>query len=259
MTWNGLQASGYGLLPSISADGSRVAFTGNSATLVPGGNGIQSVYVRDFGAATTERWGESTAGDNGFAGSHDSSISADGTAVAFLSLAVLEPTDGNALHDIYLRSCGPTGTGYCPGLANNCPCGNGGTAGAGCANTSGSGALLVASGLPSVSGDTVQLTASGLPASVPVLFFQGTNALNGIAFGDGLRCVGGATQRLAIRFASGGVATYGTGGDLPLSVRGSVDPTGQRLHYQAWYRDPMTFCTPAAFNLSSAVTVHWAP
>src|SRR5690606_33508105 len=64
--WMGQQGTHYAYRPSISADGARVAFTSASGNLTPGGNGIQSVYVRDRVLATTDRWGEDSAGNNGF-------------------------------------------------------------------------------------------------------------------------------------------------------------------------------------------------
>jgi len=259
LTWDGQQASGYAQGPAISANGMRVAFTGNSIELIPSGSGIQSVYVRDLGAATTERWGEDSAGGIGFAGSSNTSFSANGERLAFLSLAALEPADTNSLHDIYLRECSATGSTYCPGLADTCPCANGGDGESGCSNTSGTGALLQAEGVQSVFADSVLLTASGLPATVPVLFFQGTNALNGVTFGAGLRCVGGMTRRLGIRFASGGVATFGFPGDTPLSIRGSIPATGGTRHYQGWYRDGMATCTTTGFNLTNGLTIQWVP
>ncbi len=46
----------------------------------------------------------------GFAGSDESSLDSTGKKMAFMSLAALVPADGNNLHDIYLRTCGPTAT-----------------------------------------------------------------------------------------------------------------------------------------------------
>lgn len=186
-------------------------------------------------------------------------MSADGKRLAFMSLAALEPLDTNSLHDIYLRDCSETGQTYCPGLADTCPCANDGDGESGCGNSGGAGALLKATGVPSVSADSVQLIASQLPGNVPVLFFQGTNALNGVTFGAGLRCVGGATRRLAIRFGSGGVVTFGFPNNTPVSVRGAIGPAGGTRHYQGWYRDGMGSCTNSGFNLTNGLTIQWAP
>jgi len=151
------------------------------------------------------------------------------------------------------------------GLTLQCPCGNTGIAGVrGCDNSPGTGgAAMHASGNSSVSADTLRLTCDGLPPSAIVLFFQGSSRIQntlggGIGFGDGVRCITGI-QRLGIRNASAGVASFGHGatGSPSVSQAGAVLP-GQELHYQVWYRDPSPyFCSPATFNLSNGVTIRW--
>ena len=263
LTWTGSQNPSWSKSPSLSHDGTRVAFTSNSSALIQNGSGIQSVYLRDRVGATTERWGESSTGAIGFAGSDTASLSAAGTSMAFASLAALEPNDVNNLNDIYLRRCGPTGTAFCQGLADTCACANAGVGGAGCDNSQATGGgWLVASGLASVQADSLVLDASGLPNAQPILFFQGTSALGGgfgIGFGDGLRCVGGAVARLGVKTASAGSASYGGAPDVPISVRGAIGVMGQSLFYQAWYRDPVPYCSPAGFNLTNGVSIVWAP
>ncbi len=266
LTWDNQEANNYCYHPSINADGTRVSFTSAASNLVPGGSGVQNVYVRDRWGSDTERWGEDSAGGTGFAGSNDSSLTADGFKMAFMSLSPLVPADTNNMKDVYLRYCGPTATSYCPGLGELCPCGNGGTGGAGCENSAGQGGgLLTATGLPSVYLDSVTLHASGLPAQAPILFFQAINELNygsGITFGDGLRCAGGALLRLKVKIASaGGTAAYGygIGTDIPISIRGLVPTIGGHFRYQGWYRDIAPFCTIDEFNLTNGLLIEWAP
>jgi hypothetical protein len=109
----------------------------------------------------------------------------------------------------------------------------------------------------------VTLRATGMPATTVCLFFQGTSAPAGGAgavFGDGIRCVGGAQIRLAVRAASGGVAEFGARvpGDPPVSEVGGVFVAATR-NYQVWYRDAQSFCTPSTFNLSNGLRLRWAP
>jgi agmatine/peptidylarginine deiminase len=159
-----------------------------------------------------------------------------------------------------------TGAAFCSGdgSAAACPCGNSGAPGHGCASSvAAEGARLMASGTASLAADTLRLAASGLPPSAALVFLQGSAAQSGgagQAFGDGLRCAGGAVVRLAQRTATAGAVSYGQpGGDVPVSVRGAIPAGGGTYHYQAWYRDVGSFCTSAAYNLSNGWTVVWAP
>ncbi len=150
------------------------------------------------------------------------------------------------------------------GSGTPCPCGNSGTPGHGCENSSQSGGtLLTATGEARVSGDSLLLFASGLTPTAPTLFFQGNETLNGglgVVFGDGLRCVQGNAVRIATRTASAGMSSYGApAGDIPVSQRGAVPPVGGTRFYQAWYRNVAAFCTPSGFNLSNAIQVTWLP
>jgi hypothetical protein len=163
---------------------------------------------------------------------------------------------------VFDTSCS-TMSSFCfgDGTGGVCPCGNYGFTGEGCSNSSGFGSRLAASGTPSVAGDTLSLTASGVLNGAPTLFFQGTNPENGglgTAFGDGLRCASGTIVRLGTHAASGGQVSYPAGGDAAISVRGAV-PAGATRHYQAWYRNSVTFCTSSPFNLTNGMSVTWLP
>ncbi len=159
----------------------------------------------------------------------------------------------------------PPVTSVCSGdgTATPCPCGNAGGAGRGCANSiNAAGALLAASGLASVSSDSFVIAGSGMPVS-SALYFQGTSLLaggNGQVFGDGLRCAGGAVQRLETKTNFGGGSQYPGAGDPPISVRGMLPAIGGARLYQVWYRnsDP-GFCTAALYNLTNAIAATWIP
>jgi len=143
---------------------------------------------------------------------------------------------------------------FCPGVA--CPCGNSASDGAGCANGSGAGALLWASGSVSVTSADLFLHAQSLIPSQPGLYFQGNNAINsgvGTLFGDGLRCAGGGVRRLQVVFAD---ATGNSQTSVDLPANGAVSP-GDTKHYQLWYRDPDLSPCGAGFNLSNGLSVAW--
>jgi Tol biopolymer transport system component len=87
----GEQADGGSSVPSISADGRRVAFGSYATNLVPGDTADNSdVFVRDIRAGTTTAVSEVNAGED-----VDSSptISADGRQVAFTSWGPVLSTD----------------------------------------------------------------------------------------------------------------------------------------------------------------------
>jgi hypothetical protein len=156
------------------------------------------------------------------------------------------------------------GSTSCPSTATTmaCPCGNSGIAGHGCANSiNTSGAGLVATGEARVSADSFTLAGSGMPDSF-VLYFQGTNTLNGgagIAFGDGLLCLGGSITRLGIALNAGGTSQFPLAGSPPVSIGGQIPQTGGVRQYQAWYRDSPPYCTTGTFNLTNALEVLWLP
>ncbi|MCY2961840.1 MAG: hypothetical protein NTY35_16915 [Planctomycetota bacterium] len=163
--------------------------------------------------------------------------------------------------------CGPvTGASFCDGSGAGaaCPCGNPGIAGSGCANSgAASGARLSARGAANVGLDDVTLDVRGTTPSGTVLFFQGTSPQAGgagVAFGDGVRCVGGSQVRLAVRVAVLGAASFGAAvaGDPRVSSAGGLAGGGERL-YQVWYRDAQpAYCTSSTFNLSNGIAIRWA-
>jgi len=142
-----------------------------------------------------------------------------------------------------------------------CPCANTGGLERGCGNSvAAQGSRLTGTGSTALGYDTLYLIAEGMGSGSAALFFQGTSLLNGnlgVVFGDGIKCVGGPFVRLATKTTTpSGSATYPTGFDPRISVRGQVFSTGTR-YYQVHYRNPAPFCTPATFNYSSAVRADW--
>ena len=105
---------GNSLAPSISADGTRVAFSSTASNLVASDtNGQQDVFVKDLGTGTITRVSTDSAGAEGDGTSANSSISGDGTRVAFQSNANnLVADDTNGSTDVFEAdvACYVTGT-----------------------------------------------------------------------------------------------------------------------------------------------------
>ncbi len=169
--------------------------------------------------------------------------------------------NGNGIPD----ACeGFAGALFCfgDGSGTACPCGNNTLPAdqAGCRNSLGTGGRIRASGNASLAADTIVLAGSQMPNS-SALYFQGTSQQGaglGSAFGDGLRCAGGAIIRLGTKANSAGASQYPVGADLPVSIKGLVTVPGSRT-YQVWYRNAAAFCTTSTFNLSNGVQLTWTP
>ena len=145
-----------------------------------------------------------------------------------------------------------------------CPCANNGAPGKGCNNSANTGGASIA-----ISGttnpDTIVITSSGeLPTALSI-FLSGDIQLNGVPFGDGVRCVGGQLKRLYTKNASGGVVSAPGGGDPSVSQQHAnlgdpLSPGAFRI-YQVYYRDPnLAFCAPPqgnSWNVSTAAGITW--
>ena len=160
-------------------------------------------------------------------------------------------------------------TSFCPGdgtQATPCPCGNNGASGRGCAASDffSIGASVSAAG--AVNPDTVRLDCTDMLASVTCVFLQGDQQNPaGVVFGDGVRCVAGALERLYVKNASGGAASVPGAGDPSVSARsaalGDTIAPGSVRCYQVYYRDPdLAFCPAPAgngWNVSSGLILQW--
>ena len=102
---NGAQADASSLEPSMSWDGTSIAFSTNASNLVPGDtNDDYDVFVRDTDTATTTRVSVATNGTQANENSFSPSISGEGGYVAFDSFASnLVPGDTNANSDVFVR------------------------------------------------------------------------------------------------------------------------------------------------------------
>jgi hypothetical protein len=102
---NGVQGNGDSLRPRISGDGQRIVFESFASNLVLGdGNNYKDIFVHDRSTSQTQRVSVSSSGAEANGESFDVAISADGTVVAFASLANnLVANDNNGVPDIFIR------------------------------------------------------------------------------------------------------------------------------------------------------------
>jgi len=140
------------------------------------------------------------------------------------------------------------------------PCGNSDPL-AGCANSTGGGAVITGLGTGSVGQDDLGLRMGPIAPNQFGLFYVGTNQLLGIPFGDGLRCVGGLVNRFPP--ASSGatdeitimnVISFGN----PIFVPTNLFAAGSTWNFQGWYRDSSGPCS-SSFNLTDAISITLQP
>jgi hypothetical protein len=166
---------------------------------------------------------------------------------------------------------GTPSTPFCTGdaVGTTClGCGNNGTGGRGCGNSSfANGAQLISTGFASVTpaNDTLELRCSNMTG--PGLFFQADGlAVAPITFGDGMLCASSGIIRMGVVFPTAGTAVYPGGlTPNPIHIAGAPIAAGNTKHYQCWYRDAgetspgVSFCTTATFNLSNGISLVWTP
>ena len=233
----------YGILAAGPAGtgcpyGDGTVFVGQDETTQGTGLGSDDVFETDIGGAYAGCW---------FFGGYLS-----GAPYASFNHVVYGDAGGG--------TGGAVGTSYCVGDGSGttaCPCGNNSTNGGGCANGSGDGAVVSGSGSASIAAADLVLANTGGIANQPCLFFQGNNAIasgNGVGFGDGLRCAGGAVIRLQVRFGDSNGDCAST---IDIGAKGGV-AAGDVKRYQSWYRDPNTTPCGGQFNLSQGLEITWA-
>ena len=103
--------------------------------------------------------------------------------------------------------------------------------------------------------------------TAPSIVVQGSTAIPaGVAFGQGMRCVGGHLKRLYLKFASGGQITAPAGSDPSIHARSAAlgDPLspGTLRYYFVYYRDPLVVggCPlSSGFNATDTLQLVWRP
>jgi Tol biopolymer transport system component len=103
---DGSEGSGASIQPTISADGSIVAFTSGASELTSDDtNAAPDVFVHDLGSALTWCVSRAVHGGVANAASDTPSLSADGQALLFASQASnLVLADGNGVRDVFTRA-----------------------------------------------------------------------------------------------------------------------------------------------------------
>jgi len=127
------------------------------------------------------------------------------------------------------------------------------------ANSSGGASSIHGSGSASFSANDLVLVADNVPAGQPGLFYYGPQALGGLPFGDGFRCVGGAAGQV-VRIFPFAVADAGGVMSSPIDNTNPAHAqvvTGASINFQAWFRDPAAGMS--GFNLSDGLTVTLVP
>lgn len=132
---------------------------------------------------------------------------------------------------------------------------------AGCANSTGAGGLLTASGGTSVGADDLVLTVSQLPANQFNVLFMGPSVVGATPLADGLRCVGGSLWRYPAQQANASGTTVYT--NLVTYANGNFPPVGQiaagsTWYFQDWFRDVPGPCGNGS-NVTHAVAVTFTP
>jgi hypothetical protein len=114
------------------------------------------------------------------------------------------------------------------------------------------------SGSTSLFANALTLNASGAPPLKNGLFFYGSAQVN-LPWGDGLRCVGGSLQRLAVlqTDASGAASCPLDFTQPPLSSGPHALLPGSVWNFQFYFRDPLG--GPAGWNSSDALEVGFCP
>ena len=153
----------------------------------------------------------------------------------------------------------PPGVAYCfgdgldPLVTTDCPCGNFGSSGHGCANSwFATGARLTAAG--TTSPNTVVFTCESVPNNTLCTFLRGAhNVASGFVFADGVRCANPPLLRF-------GQQNSGQNGNLPSTVAATTvaDAAGTTRFYQCQYRNPAAgYCDPGLFNVSNGYKLVW--
>ena len=100
----GVEADEDSYAPSISADGTRVAFTSDSDLLAPGDDNFSSdVFVRNRSAGTTVLASVTSGGNPAENGAWDGVISGNGRYVAFTTDSQIITSDQNDADDVYRK------------------------------------------------------------------------------------------------------------------------------------------------------------
>jgi subtilisin family serine protease len=265
-----IAAPGDGVLTTSDAAGSASGVgTSFASPLVGAAAGLLFSRLPSLSAAEARAILIATAVDIETPGPDPGSGAGRLDAAAALERLEASDCDGNGLYDPAEIAANPLldsdfngvpdvcelGTPMCFGDgsgAASCPCGNLGLPGVGCANSTGGGAHLVASGSRVISANDFTLFVTGARGSQPGVFLQGLGLIES-PFKDGILCAGNPTDRLEFVTTSplGEAVTT-----ADLAETGALMP-GDTAIYQLWYRDPVVSPCGSGSNFSNAFAVDW--
>jgi len=237
-TSNGFCASTGGAHPSISGDGSVVAFYSSAPDIASDAAAFTSIYARNMKTSVTRLVSRSTgfsSSPNGV--SYSPAVNQDGSMIAFYSSATnLTPGDFNAAPDVFVRKLIPDPVAYCSASVTSGGCEPG----------------LSSTGAPRAgqnSGFVVHCNEA--PNNKAGLLFYGVNGRMHAPFLSGTMCVQLPVARTAIAQSGGNPASIDDcSGSFHLDMNsfavgalgGSPMPelsvVGQRVNVQYWGRDP---------------------
>lgn len=209
-----------------------------------------SVELLDGGGSLITTIALPNVGDNGVA-----SIDLGGVAGVVTMRVILNGS--GAIDAVAFRS--DDIVPYCIADQNDCPCGNN-AGNSGCVNSTGNGGLLAGSGSTNVVTDDLILMANGLPNGGNALFFMATDQTRS-PFVDGLRCVGGGSNKVLRlpppQAVTNGTATFGPGivnfSCTQIPILGCIT-AGSTWNFQVWYEDASGPCGNGS-NLTNALAV----
>lgn len=180
------------------------------------------------------------------------------------SIDIANGTSQDVNQDGIPDECQSFARDYCNGTGGanggvDCPCGNTVRSGSptGCANSTGLGTSLTASGSPFISHDTLVLTVTNIPLDHTGVFYEGSVRNPGHTYGDGVRCIAAPLVRVSKVSHSTGQESIPAPGTPPLSVQLGIQP-GQTTGFQVFYRDGSGPCH-TGFNASNAIVILWGP
>lgn len=118
---------------------------------------------------------------------------------------------------------------------------------------------LAGDGLTSLASDSLTLRARALPTNAAGILLEALSTGPNLVFGDGILCLAAPLRRVSAQTATNGVLSWPSAGAPGLSsaLQASVPPAGLTVHYQVYYRDVASFCTPATFNTTNSYRVVW--
>jgi len=177
------------------------------------------------------------------------------------SVDIAQGSSSDANNNGIPDDCERTWQRYCECTAGLGPCGND-DATAGCANSTGMGALLDGAGTTSFDTDDLVLNATNMPTFKLGIWMIASGQAQA-PLGDGLRCVGSPFHRFG-SFNSGASGSAVKGPDIITSACATLPPAycitmGSTWNFQVWYRNLVGGPCGNGSNLTNGLEVTFTP